>query len=163
MLSGETAAGSYPIEACETMAKIAASTESRIHYARRFHNAEFTIHSDVDAVSHATCEMALDIDAQAIVACTLSGMTARMISRFRPPMDILGLTTNEKRWRQIALSWGVIPVMTEQMPSTEVLFYTAKNLTKETLELEKGDKVVITGGVTSGQSGNTSMIKIENI
>ena len=145
MLSGETAAGAYPVEACETMAKIASSTESRIHYARRFHNAEFTIQSDVDAVSHATCEMALDIDAQAIVACTLSGMTARMISRFRPPMDILGLTTNEKRWRQIALSWGVTPVMTEHMPSTEVLFYTAKNLAKDALGLEKGDKMVITG------------------
>ncbi|MCR4604635.1 MAG: pyruvate kinase [Eubacterium sp.] len=163
MLSGETAAGAYPVEACETMAKIAASTEERIHYAKRFFKAEFTINDDVDAVSHATCDMALDIDAKAIVACTLSGMTARMISRFRPPMDILGLTTDEKRWRQISLSWGVIPVMTEQMPSTEVLFYTAKNLSKETLELESGDKVVITGGVTIGQSGNTSMIKIETV
>ena len=163
MLSGETAAGAYPVEACETMAKIASSTEERIHYSKRFAKAEFTINDDVDAVSHATCDMALDIDAKAIVACTLSGMTARMISRFRPPMDILGLTTDEKRWRQISLSWGVIPVMTEQMPSTEVLFYTAKNLSKETLDLETGDKVVITGGVTIGQSGNTSMIKIETV
>lgn len=163
MLSGETAAGDYPIEACETMAKIASATESRIHYARRFHNAEFSIQDDVDAVSHGTCEMALDVDATAIVACTLSGMTARMISRFRPPMDILGLTTDKKRWRQIALSWGVTPVMAEQMTSTEVLFYTAKLLAKDTLSLVSGDKIVITGGVTSGQSGNTSMIKIENI
>ncbi|MBO4396443.1 MAG: pyruvate kinase [Eubacterium sp.] len=163
MLSGETAAGDYPIEACETMSKIAVATESRIHYARRFHHAEFTIHDDVDAVSHGTCDMALDIDANAIVACTLTGMTARMIARFRPPMDILGLTTNRKRWYQISLSWGVTPVMCEQATSTEVLFYTAKNLAKEVLLLEKGDKIVLTGGVTIGESGNTSMIKIENI
>ena len=90
-------------------------------------------------------------------------MTARMISRFRPPMDILGLTTDEKRWRQIALSWGVTPVMCESVNSTEVLFYTAKNVSKEVLSLEKGDKIVITGGVTSGESGNTSMIKIEKL
>ena len=163
MLSGETAAGKYPIEACETMAKIASATESRIHYARRYHNADFTINDDVDAVSHGTCDMALDIDAVAIVACTLSGMTARMISRFRPPMDILGLTTSEKRWRQLALSWGVIPVMSEHMTSTEVLFYGAKISAKATLGLEPDDKIVITGGVTSGESGNTSMIKIEVI
>ena len=163
MLSGETAAGDYPIEACEAMAKIAAATESRIHYARRFHKSEFSISNDVDAVSHGTCEMALDIDAKAIVACTLSGITARMVSRFRPPMDILGMTTDEKRWRQIALSWGVTPIMCEQATSTEVLFYTAKLLAKEALSLEKGDKIVLTGGVTTGQTGNTSMIKIENI
>ncbi len=163
MLSGETAAGDYPIEACETMSKIAVATESRIHYAKRFHHAEFTINDDVDAVSHGTCDMALDINANAIVACTLSGMTARMISRFRPPMDILGLTTDRKHWYQISLSWGVTPVMCEQATSTEVLFYTSKMLAKEVLSLEKGDKIVLTGGVTIGESGNTSMIKIENI
>ena len=163
MLSGETAAGDYPIEACRTMAKIATETESRIHYARRFHKNEFTIQDDVDAVSHGTCDMALDIGAKAIVACTLSGITARMISRFRPPMDILGLTTSEKRWRQISLSWGVLPVMCEEMTSTEVLFFNAKNLARETLSLEKDDRIVITGGVISGQPGNTSMIKIEVI
>ncbi len=163
MLSGETAAGDYPIEACRTMAKIAVATESRIHYAKRFRTSGFTIQDDVDAVSHGSCDMALAVDAKAIVACTLSGMTARMISRFRPPIDILGLTTDEKRWRQISLSWGVVPVMCESVNSTEVLFYTAKNVAKETLSLEKDEKIVITGGVTSGESGNTSMIKIETL
>ena len=163
MLSGETAAGKYPIEACKAMAKIASETESRIHYAKRFHKVEFSINDDVDAVSHGTCDMAMDINAKAIVACTLTGATARMVSRFRPPIDILGLTTDEKRWRQISLSWGVTPVMCEQATSTEVLFYTAKQLAKDTLSLDKGDKIVLTGGVTTGQAGNTSMIKIEVI
>ena len=163
MLSGETAAGEYPLESCQTMAKIAVATESRIHYAKRFRSSDFTIQDDVDAVSHGSCDMALDIDAKAIVACTLSGMTARMISRFRPPMDILGLTTSEKRWRQISLSWGVTPIMCEKLPSAEVLFYTAKKVSEKELSLVEGDRVVITGGVTSGESGNTSMIKIESI
>ena len=86
-----------------------------------------------------------------------------MVSRFRSPVDIVGLTTNEKTWRKLALSWGVKPVMCEELPSTDVLFYTAKKLTKAALDLESGDTIIITGGVTMGQSGNTNLIKIENI
>ena len=96
MLSGETAAGKYPIEAVKTMAKIAETTESNIHYQKRFHNSAFKIKNTVDAISHATCGMAMDIGAKAIVACSLSGMTARMVSRFRSPVDIVGLTTDER-------------------------------------------------------------------
>lgn len=163
MLSGETAAGKYPIQAVKTMAKIAETTESTINYRKRFHNAEFKIKNTVDAISHATCGMAIDIDAQAIVACSLSGMTARMVSRFRAPVDIIGLTTDEVTWRRLALSWGVIPAMCEKFTSTDVLFYTAKKIAESELKLKKDDRIVITGGVTNGESGNTNLIKIESI
>ncbi|MBE7013342.1 MAG: pyruvate kinase [Ruminococcaceae bacterium] len=163
MLSGETAAGKYPIETVRTMAKIAETTEANIHYNKRFHNAEFDIKNEVDAISHSTCGMAIDLDAKAIVACTLSGMTARMVSRFRSPVPIIGLTTDERTWRRLALSWGVTPAMCERFASTDVLFYTAKKIAEQELPLAKGDKIVITGGVTTGQSGNTDLIKIEKI
>ena len=163
MLSGETAAGKYPIESVKTMAEIAETTESNIHYNKRFHNAAFEIRNSVDAISHSTCGMAIDLNAKAIVACSLSGMTARMVSRFRSPVPILGLTTDERTWRRLALSWGVIPAMCERFSSTDVLFYTAKKIAEQELSLDKGDKIIITGGDTSRTSGNTSLIKIENI
>lgn len=163
MLSGETAAGKHPVEAVATMAKIVEETENSIHYDKRFWNAEFPFANTVDAISHATCAMAINIKAKAIVACSLSGMTVRMISRFRPPMDILGLTTNERAWRQLALNWGVQPAMCEEVPSTDILFYTAKKVVKEHFHLGKGDEVIITGGITNGVSGNTNLIKVEPI
>ena len=163
MLSGETAAGKYPVEAVKTMSKIAKTTEDSIDYKKRFRESDFRIKSSVDAISHATCTMAIDINAKSIVACSLSGMTARMVSRFRSPIDIIGLTTDEKTWRRLALSWGVIPAMCEKFTSTDVLFYTAKKIAAATLALNKGDKIVITGGDTSGHSGKTNLIKIEDM
>ncbi len=162
MLSGETAAGKYPVLTVETMSRIALETESHIHYDKRFRTAEFRIKNTVDAISHATCGMAIDIDAAAIAVCTLSGMTARMVSRFRPPVDILGMTTNRKTWRKLALSWGVCPALCEEFKSTDVLFYTAAKMAKEKMGLRRGDRIVITGGAT-GHSGNTNLIKIEEI
>lgn len=161
MLSGETAAGKYPVLAVETMARIAENTEKNIHYEKRFASSEFRIKNTLDAISHATCGMAIDINAAAIAVCSLSGITVRMVSRFRPPVDVVGLTTDEKTWRKLSLSWGVYPVMCESYPSTDVLFYTAQKLTKQTLSLNEGDKIVITGGVTNGKSGNTNLIKVE--
>ena len=163
MLSGETAAGKYPIQAVRTMARIAENTEKNIHYEKRFLSSEFKIKNTVDAISHATCGMAIDIDAKAIAVCSLSGMTARMVSRFRPPVDIVGLTTSEKTWHKLSLSWGVTPQMCENYPSTDVLFYNAQKLTKQVLGLCDGDKIVITGGVTNGKSGNTNLIKVERV
>ena len=163
MLSGETAAGRYPVLAVETMARIAESAEKNIHYKKRFLSSEFKIKNTVDAISHATCGMAIDINAKAVAVCSLSGMTVRMVSRFRPPVDIVGLTTDQKTWHKLSLSWGVIPVMCENYPSTDVLFYSAQKLTKETLKLKDGDKIVITGGVTNGKSGNTNLIKVETV
>lgn len=163
MLSGETAAGKYPVQSVRTMARIAENTEKNIHYEKRFLSSEFKIKNTVDAISHATCGMAIDIDAKAITVCSLSGMTARMVSRFRPPVDIVGLTTSEKTWHKLSLSWGVTPQMCENYPSTDVLFYNAQKLTKHILNLCDGDKIVITGGVTNGKSGNTNLIKVERV
>ena len=163
MLSGETAAGSYPVQAVEAMAKIAEASEENIDFEKRFHDSEFIINSNMDAISHATCGMAIDIRAKAIVACTLSGGTARMVSRFRSPVDIIGLTTDEKTWRRLSLSWAVTPKMCEVYPSTEVLFYGARKIAQESFSLQKGDRMVITGGVTNGMSGNTNLIKIEEV
>lgn len=163
MLSGETAVGKYPVESVLVMAKIAETTENNIHYKKRFNNSAFEIGNVVDAVSHSTCQMAIDIKAAAIVACSLSGKTARMVSRFRPPVEILGLTTDERTWRRLALSWGVIPAMCEKFTSADVLFYTAKKIAEKELCVGKDEKIVITGGDTSGKSGNTNLIKIEKV
>lgn len=163
MLSGETAAGAYPVQAVLTMAKIAENTELNVKYRESFYKSEFNIKNETDAISHATCGMAMEIDAKAIVACTLSGMTARLVSRFRCPVDIIGLTTDERTWRKLALSWGVIPKMCERVDSTDVLFYKAKEIAKQSLNLGKDDKLVITGGIMNGRSGNTNIIKIVNL
>ena len=163
MLSGETAAGKYPVLTVQTMSTIAEHTENNIHYSKRFHSREFQIRNIVDAISHATCGMAIDIEAKAIVVCSLSGITARMVSRFRPPMDVIGLTIDEKTWRKLAMSWGVVPLMCDRYDSTDVLFYSAKNIAVSALNLQKGDRIVLTGGMTNGNSGNTIMIKIETV
>lgn len=163
MLSGETAAGEHPVEAVTVMAKIAEATEQKIDYAGRFRTSEFITHDTVDAISHAVCGMAIDIGAKAIVVCSLSGKTVRMISRFRAPVDILGVTTNESTTRKLALSWGVMPALADEYNSTDVLFYVATQLAREKLGLKPGDKIVITGGVTNGKSGNTNLIKVEVI
>ena len=88
-------------------------------------------------------------------------ITARLISRFRGPTDIIGLTTNERAYRKLALSWGITPVMSEVYESTDVLFYHALKVSRAVMHLEKGDKVIITGGIINGRSGNTNTIKVE--
>ena len=163
MLSGETAAGAYPVLALKTMAKIAEETEKGIDYAGRFRTAEFVIENTVDAISHATVGMAIDVGAKALAVCSLSGLTVRMVSRFRAPVDILGLTTSEKSRRKLALSWGVTPKISEKFDSTDVLFYSARLTARDTFGLKKGDTIVTTGGMTNGTSGNTNLIKIDSI
>ncbi len=162
MLSGETAVGKHPVLVIKTMSKIAEETENHIHYNKRFKNYQFTIKNTLDAISHATCQMAIDIGAKAIVVCSLSGTTARMVSRFRSPTDIIGLTVDERVWRRLSLSWGVTPVLAEEYPNVDVLFYYAKNLAKKHLNLKKKDIFIITGGAAN-TSGNTNLIKIESI
>ena len=163
MLSGESAAGKYPLETVKTMCEIIEETEKHIHYDKRFRSYDFKIKNRLDAISHATCGMAIDIGAKAIVVSSMSGVTVRMVSRFRAPTDIIGMATNKAIWYKLALSWGVIPVLSEQFNSTDVLFYHALIAAKNTLSLEKGDSVIMTGGIINGQSGNTNLIKIETV
>lgn len=162
MLSGESAAGKYPIETVKVMADIAYETENRIHYDKRFHNNQFIIKNKVDAISHAACGMAIDLDAKALVVSSVSGMTVRMVSRFRAPVDIIGMTVKKRVWYKLALSWGVTPVMTEEFNSTDVLFYHGMLAAKDKLKLEKGDRVVMTGG-RAGISGKTNTIRVETV
>ena len=163
MLSGETAAGKFPVQAVQTMAETARFTEDGINYAKRFRNMEFTIHSNLDSVSHAICSMAVDVNAKAIVVNSISGGTARMVSRFRCPVDIIGTTTNERVWRKLNLSWGVTPVLTESYSSMDVMFWQDLKIAREIFTLEKGDNVVLTGGQINGDPGNTNTIKVECI
>ncbi len=163
MLSGESAAGKYPVEAVRNMARIAEYTELHTSYKKRFLNTEYRIRHNLDAISHATCAMAIDVEAKGMVICSVSGRTAMLVSRFRCPVDIIGMTTDEKIWRKLALSWGVTPVLTEEFNSLDVMFYYAKNSAKKYLGLQPGDNVVLTGGPINGQSGNTNTIKVEQI
>ena len=163
MLSGESAAGKYPVEAVRNMAQICEYTEQHISYKKRFLNADFRIKNILDAISHATCTMSIDVDAKAIVVCSVSGITARMVSRFRCPVDIVGITTDRKVWRKLALSWGVTPIMTEKFNSIDVMFYKAKDCAKAALSLNAGDNIVLTAGPINGQIGNTNTIKVEQI
>ncbi len=163
MLSGESAAGKYPVEAVRNMAQIAEFTEKHTSYKKRFLTSTYKINHNLDAISHATCAMAIDVDAKGIVVCSVSGRTAMLVSRFRCPVDIVGMTTDEKIWRKLALSWGVTPVLTEEFSSMDVMFYHAKSSAKKALGLKPGDNVVLTGGPINGQSGNTNTIKVEMI
>lgn len=163
MLSGETAAGRFPVQAVQTMADTARFTEAGIDYAKRFRTMEFTIRSNLDAVSHAACAMAVDVGAKVIVVNSLSGRTARMVSRFRCPTPIIGTTTNERAWRKLNMSWGVTPVLTESYSSVDVMFWQDMKIARELLHLEKGDNAVLTGGQINGEPGNTNTIKVERI
>ena len=163
MLSGESAAGKYPVEAVRTMAEIAEYTEKQTDYKHRFLSTVFKGKNNVDSLSHAVCSIAMDLNAKAIVVCSVSGRTARLVSRFRTPVDIIGMTTDVKIWRRLSMSWGVTPVMTEQFPNLDVMFYYGKKIAKEALGLKTGDNIIMTGGPINGFSGNTDTIKIESI
>lgn len=163
MLSGESAAGKYPVEAVRNMAQICEYTEQHTSYKKRFLSYDFRIKNILDAISHATCAMSIDVNAKAIVVCSVSGTTARMVSRFRSPVDIVGMTTDKKVWRKLALSWGVTPMLSEKFNSVDVMFYKAMDCAKTALGLSAGDVVVLTAGPINGQSGNTNTIKVEQI
>ena len=162
MLSGETAAGKYPVEALETMVRIAEKAEESINYIKRFNSRD---NSDVafdvtNAISHATCTTAHDLGAKAIVTVTKGGGTARQLSKFRPLYPIVGCTTQEHVWRQLNLSWGVVPMLIDEVEDTDVLFDRAVDAAERTGLVHSGDLVVITAGVPLGISGTTNMMKV---
>ncbi len=164
MLSGETAAGKYPVEAVETMARIAESTESDIDYKKRFHDIKTTAYKNITtAISHATVMTAHDLNIAAIVTVTESGWTARMVSRFRPECPIIAGTPNKRVWRQMNLSWGVTPVQIDEKESTTELFNAAAAAARQSGLVKSGDTVVITAGVPLGKTGNTNLIKVQEV
>jgi pyruvate kinase len=164
MLSGETASGKYPVEALETMIKIAQTTEQSIHYWNRLKMRPLGDTSSItNAISHATCTTAMDLNAEAIVAVTTSGKTARKISSFRPLCPIIATTTSKKVFNQLHMSWGVRPVLTDVVSSTDDLFDIAAESARDTGLVRNGDLVVITAGVPVGMSGTTNMLKVQMI
>ena len=163
MLSGESAAGKYSVEAVRTMAEIAEYTENHNDYITAYRNTPYVGANNLDKLSHAVCSMALDVDAKAIVVCSVSGKTAMLVSRFRTPVNIVGMTTDPKIWRRLSMSWGVTPVLADEFPNMDVMFYFAKKKAQEVLGLDKGDNLIITGGPVSRGTGNTNTIKIESV
>ncbi len=164
MLSGETAAGKFPVEAVSTMVRIAENIEKHIHYKKRFFNRGRLENPDItDAVCHATCTTAYDLGASAIIAVTKTGRAAKMISRFRPACPILGGTTSRRVWRQLAMSWGVKPLLLDEKVDVLELFSHAVEQGKKEELLKDGDLAVITSGVPLGQSGTTNMMKVVKV
>ena len=161
MLSGETAIGKYPVETVKTMAMIAERTEREINYVKRLENLQFDSRMDVsNAISHATCTTAHDLRASAVIALTYSGGTALQLSRFRPACPIIAPTLSVKARRQLNLSWGIVPIMSEQRDNTDELFDHAVECAQKTGLVSDGDLVVITGGAPMGISGTTNIMKV---
>ncbi len=161
MLSGETAAGDFPVDAVKTMATIAERTERDINYMERFRKRDITERQDVTSgISHATCTTAHDLGAVAILTVSKTGLTARMISKFRPACPIISGTTDPKVERQMALSWGVIPVTVDEKNNTDELFEHVVAVSQQKGLVKNGDLVVITAGIPLGVSGTTNMLKV---
>lgn len=164
MLSGESAAGLYPVEAVKTMAKIAERTEQDIDYNGRMKRRENIEKFDTTtAISHATCTTAMDLNAGAIITVTISGFTAGMISRYKPSCPIIACSVSPRICRQLSLSWGVIPIWIARESTTDDLFEEAVHAAEEAGYIKKGDKVVLTAGVPLGVSGRTNMLRVVEV
>lgn len=164
MLSGESAAGQYPVEAVKTMARIAERTEQDIDYNGRMKRRENIDGFDVTtAISHATCTTAMDLKAAAIVTVTISGFTAGMIARYKPNCPIIACSVSPRICRQLSLSWGVTPVWIARESKADDLFEEAVRAVEEAGYIKKGDKVVLTAGVPLGVSGKTNMIRVVEV
>ena len=160
MLSGESAVGAYPVEAVETMVRIALRAEADMDYIRRF-SRDTSASTDVtNAISHATVTSAHDLNASAIITVTKSGSTARILSRYRPACVIVGCTTEKHVWRQLALSWGTVPLMISEESNTDDLFEHAVDAAVQNGLVHDGELVVLTAGVPLGISGTTNLMKV---
>ena len=165
MLSGETANGDYPLEALQTMARIAERTEQDIDYTSRMRKAEATLYQPdtTSAICHATCNIAADLNVQAIITVTMSGFTSAMIARYKPSCPIIGCTTSRLVWRQMNLQWGVSPLLISEENTAEDLFREAVNAALEAGYVKKGDLVVLTAGIPLGISGKTNMLRVVEV
>ena len=160
MLSGESAVGAYPVEAVETMVRIALRAEADMDYIRRF-SRDTSASTDVtNAISHATVTSAHDLNASALLTVTKSGSTARILSRYRPACVIVGCTTEKHVWRQLALSWGTVPLMIAEESNTDDLFEHAVDAAVQNGLVHDGELVVLTAGVPLGISGTTNLMKV---
>ncbi len=166
MLSGESAMGKYPVEAVKAMARIARQAE---HDDPRNLQGTSTIRHEMDAddttnaVGHAACTLAQDIRAAAILAITKTGYTASRMSKFRPSTRVIAVTPHEKTFHQLAMIWGVQPVIVENLQNVDVLIYRCLEESRKQGFLRKGDKVVISAGVPLDVPGNTNMIRVERV
>lgn len=156
MLSGETAAGKYPVEAVKTMATIAKRAEETMRNRRTKINKSKNV---TDAISYATCTTAMDLDAKAILSSTASGHTARMVSKFRPDCPIIATTSDESVRRQLSLTWGVLPVMRNKSANTDQVIVNSIEAAKTAEYVNENDIVVI----TAGGSETTNLIKVETV
>ena len=166
MLSGESAAGLYPVEAVKTMSRIAERAEQDIDYRGRMQKVKEDRQETPDittAISYATCSVASDLNAAAIITVTMSGFTANMIARYKPGCQIIGCTLDEKVYRQLNLLWGVNPVMIQKERTTDALFEEAVFKAKQAGLVKTGDTVVITAGVPLGVVGKTDMIHVVEV
>ena len=164
MLSGETASGKYPLECVRTMVRIAGRTEQDIDYRKRFlQNKLPTLGSITNAISKATVNAAMELDAKAIVTVTESGRTAYMISRYRPFCPVIACTSKEQTYRQLSLSWGIIPLLIDEKEALDELFEEAIMAVEKASYASEGDVIVLTAGVPIGTSGTTNLLKVHCI
>ena len=164
MLSGETAAGNYPVKSCEMMRKIAVKIEDSLDYkiALDSTNDEHEINI-TNSIAKATREVALDLDAKVIIAATTSGLTARNISKFKPKSPIIAATTDEKVRRQLAIEWGVYPIRATLASSIDDLFYESINILKNIKFVKEGELVILTAGMPLGKAGSTNIMMVKTV
>ncbi|MCY9515323.1 pyruvate kinase [Paenibacillus apiarius] len=164
MLSGETAAGKYPVESVLTMSRIAEKAESALEYREILIKQSLKQQMTVtDAISQAVANTALDLNAKAIISSTQTGYTARMVSKYRPKAPIIAATPSEQVMRGLSLTWGVVPVKVEQASSTDEMFDVAVCGGVNTGIVSEGDLVVITAGVPTSCAGSTNLVKVSQI
>lgn len=165
MLSGETANGDYPLESLKTMDRIAERTEQDIDYTARMRKTDATLFQQdiTSSICHATCSIAAELNAAAIISVTMSGFTSSMVARFKPNCPIIGCTTSRLVWRQMNLQWGVKPLLITEENTSEDLFREAVDAALEAGYVKKGDRVVLTAGMPLGVSGRTNMLRVVEI
>ena len=164
MLSGETAAGEYPVETVAMMTSIANSIEETLDYEKLFaENASLHETTITNAIARATCSTALALDANAIITASASGITPRALSKFKPKVPIIAITESPQVMRKMALDWDVYPVLADPIKSTDNMFDVCSQIAKDTGHVKKGDIAILTAGIPIGKAGSTNLLKVEII